>query len=516
MSPSRSARWIRVIVAAFAHRLQQKPVQASSPSSAIQAAGLLRRGPAQGAGVVEERRVGEGRVEGLAGPGPAKPLRDVACRPPRPGRPGRSGRCCRAPGPAASGSRSTPVKLRLRPARRRRQQRAAPAAAGLDHPLRRLGVAGRRQQGRVQPRAIAPRRLAQRGYGRSAVASSVTASIPRGLGVDKGLNVFKLGRLTLPIAVTIVPANGDQGRGRRTLWCVVGDSLSWTPLRRPSRLRAVGGPAGEAGAARTWRAVDALIRERMDSPVPVIPALAEHLIAGRRQAPASAAHRRRRAPVPGRDDDACLKLAAAVEFIHTATLLHDDVVDGSASCAAARSRAHLIWGAPPERAGRRLPVRARLRADGRDGLDDGAGDPGRASRVIAEGEVLQLTRSHDLDLSQDVYLEIIERQDRRTVRRRRRGGRASRPARRRSAAGRLRELRHEPGPGLPAGRRRPRLRRRRRGPGQERRRRLPGGQGDPAAAAGHRPLGPARGRPSGNAPSAAASRPRPTSAAPAS
>ena len=75
-------------------------------------------------------------------------------------------------------------------------------------------------------------------------------------------------------------------------------------------------------------AVDALIRERMQSDVPVIPALAEHLIAagGKRLRPLVAVASAR---LLSADNDAHQLLAAAVEFIHTATLLHDDIVDGS-------------------------------------------------------------------------------------------------------------------------------------------------------------------------------------------
>jgi octaprenyl-diphosphate synthase len=81
-------------------------------------------------------------------------------------------------------------------------------------------------------------------------------------------------------------------------------------------------------AAPDMAAIDALIRRHMESPVPVIPALADHLIAGsaKRLRPLLTVAAARLA---GARDDACLKLAAAVEFIHTATLLHDDVVDES-------------------------------------------------------------------------------------------------------------------------------------------------------------------------------------------
>ncbi|HET6971673.1 MAG TPA: polyprenyl synthetase family protein [Phenylobacterium sp.] len=158
-------------------------------------------------------------------------------------------------------------------------------------------------------------------------------------------------------------------------------------------------------AGPDMRAVDALIRAHMDSPVPVIPALADHPIAGsaKRLRPLLTIAAARLA---GARDDACLKLAAAVEFIHTATLLHDDVVDSS-QLRRGRVAAHLIWGAPASvLVGDFLFARAFE-------LMVGAGSMAaleilaRASRVISEGEVLQLTRSHDLDLSQDVYIEII-------------------------------------------------------------------------------------------------------------
>jgi len=151
--------------------------------------------------------------------------------------------------------------------------------------------------------------------------------------------------------------------------------------------------------------VDALIRERMQSPVSVIPALAEHIIAGsgKRLRPLLTIAAAR---VAGAQDDACLKLAAAVEFIHTATLLHDDVVDSS-ELRRGKVAAHLIWGAPSSvLVGDFLFARAfelMVEAGSMAALEILA----RASRVIAEGEVLQLTRAHDLGLTQDVYLDII-------------------------------------------------------------------------------------------------------------
>lgn len=152
--------------------------------------------------------------------------------------------------------------------------------------------------------------------------------------------------------------------------------------------------------------VDALIRDRMQSPVSVIPALAEHLIGGsaKRLRPLLTIAAAR---VAGARDDACLKLAAAVEFIHTATLLHDDVVDSS-ELRRGKVAAHLIWGAPASvLVGDFLFARSfelMVEAGSMQALEILA----RASRVIAEGEVLQLTRAHDLNLPQETYLEIIK------------------------------------------------------------------------------------------------------------
>ncbi len=158
-------------------------------------------------------------------------------------------------------------------------------------------------------------------------------------------------------------------------------------------------------AAADMGGVDRLITERMQSDVPVIPALAEHLIAagGKRLRPLLTVAAARLA---GSDNDACLKLAASVEFIHTATLLHDDVVDGS-QLRRGKVAAHLIWGAAQSvLVGDFLFARAfelMVETSSMKALAILA----RASRVIAEGEVLQLTRSHDLNLSQAIYLDII-------------------------------------------------------------------------------------------------------------
>jgi octaprenyl-diphosphate synthase len=157
--------------------------------------------------------------------------------------------------------------------------------------------------------------------------------------------------------------------------------------------------------------VNRLITDRMQSDVPIIPALAEHLIAagGKRLRPllTVAAARLAESERASAGNDHCLKLAAAVEFIHTATLLHDDVVDGS-QLRRGKVAAHLIWGAAQSvLVGDFLFARAfelMVETNSMKALEILA----RASRVIAEGEVMQLMRSHDLNLSQAVYLEIIQ------------------------------------------------------------------------------------------------------------
>ena len=158
-------------------------------------------------------------------------------------------------------------------------------------------------------------------------------------------------------------------------------------------------------ASADMAGVDALIRARLESEIPLIPALADHLVqaGGKRLRPLLTVAAARLCDGSGAGAQ---KLAAAVEFIHTATLLHDDVVDGS-KLRRGKVAAHLIWGgAASVLVGDFLFARAfelMVETGSLRSLDILA----RASRIIAEGEVLQLTRAHDLDLDQSTYLEII-------------------------------------------------------------------------------------------------------------
>src|SRR5881398_2312746 len=151
--------------------------------------------------------------------------------------------------------------------------------------------------------------------------------------------------------------------------------------------------------------VNAVILDRMQSDIPLIPELAGHLIAGggKRMRPMLTLASARLLDYSGSRHH---KLAAAVEFIHTATLLHDDVVDGSGLRRGKRT-ANLIWGNPASvLVGDFLFSRAfELMVE--DGSLKVLRILSHASAVIAEGEVEQLTAQRQIDTDEDHYLEII-------------------------------------------------------------------------------------------------------------
>jgi octaprenyl-diphosphate synthase len=157
--------------------------------------------------------------------------------------------------------------------------------------------------------------------------------------------------------------------------------------------------------AAGMNAVNAVILERMQSKVALIPELAGHLIAGggKRMRPMLTLASAALFDYPGTRHH---KLAAAVEFIHTATLLHDDVVDGS-GLRRGRRTANVIWGNPPSvLVGDFLFSRAfELMVE--DGSLKVLKILSAASAVIAEGEVDQLTAQRRIETPEDHYLEII-------------------------------------------------------------------------------------------------------------
>ncbi len=163
-------------------------------------------------------------------------------------------------------------------------------------------------------------------------------------------------------------------------------------------------PLAELVAA-DMNGVNAVILERMQSKVALIPELAGHLIAGggKRMRPMLTLACANLLDYSGSRHH---KLAAAVEFIHTATLLHDDVVDGSGLRRGKRT-ANIIWGNPASvLVGDFLFSRAfELMVE--DGSLKVLKILSHASAVIAEGEVEQLTAQRRIDSDEEQYLTII-------------------------------------------------------------------------------------------------------------
>ena len=166
-------------------------------------------------------------------------------------------------------------------------------------------------------------------------------------------------------------------------------------------------PAIQALAAADMAAVDALIRRRLGSDVVLVNQVAEHIVAagGKRLRPMLLLLAARALGHGGPDAH---QLAAVVEFIHTATLLHDDVVDES-DLRRGRKTANALFGnAASVLVGdflysrsfqlmvelERLPV-MKLLAD--------------TTNAIAEGEVLQLLHIRNPDTDEPAYLKVIER-----------------------------------------------------------------------------------------------------------
>jgi len=153
-------------------------------------------------------------------------------------------------------------------------------------------------------------------------------------------------------------------------------------------------------------AVNALIRERMASEhAPRIPEVTAHLVeaGGKRLRPLLTLAAAR---ICGYGGPYHVHLAATVEFIHTATLLHDDVVDESAR-RRGRPTANLLWDNKSSvlvgdylfsRSFQLMVETGSLRV-----LDILA----NASATIAEGEVLQLTAAQDLGTNEAVYLQVV-------------------------------------------------------------------------------------------------------------
>ena len=151
--------------------------------------------------------------------------------------------------------------------------------------------------------------------------------------------------------------------------------------------------------------VNRLIVARLESRVDLIPQLAGHLVSagGKRVRPMLTLIA---ASLCGYQGTRHHGLAAAVEFIHTATLLHDDVVDQS-DLRRGNATANAVWGNKPSvLVGDFLFARAfQLMVE--DGSIDVLRILSDASAVIAEGEVAQLITANDTETTEAAYMEVI-------------------------------------------------------------------------------------------------------------
>jgi len=154
------------------------------------------------------------------------------------------------------------------------------------------------------------------------------------------------------------------------------------------------------------KAANELIVQRMHSPVALIPQLAGHIVAagGKRLRPVLTLASSRLCGYEGKRH---IALATSVEFIHTATLLHDDVVDHS-ELRRGMATANSLWGNKTSvLVGDFLLARAfELMVE--DGSLEVLDILSHASAVISEGEVAQLITANDTETSESAYMEVIK------------------------------------------------------------------------------------------------------------
>ena len=157
--------------------------------------------------------------------------------------------------------------------------------------------------------------------------------------------------------------------------------------------------------ADDFLAVDGIIKRQLTSRVPLVEKIADYIT--------SAGGKRLRpllvllcGKALGKEGDDLRLLAATIEFLHTATLLHDDVVDMS-GMRRGRATANAQWGNAPS-----VLVGDFLYSRSFEMMVELGSMPvmqilSKATRIIAEGEVLQLSKVRDASTSEETYMEVI-------------------------------------------------------------------------------------------------------------
>lgn len=158
--------------------------------------------------------------------------------------------------------------------------------------------------------------------------------------------------------------------------------------------------------ADEFNAVDVVIDEQLTSDVPLIKTICEHIIhsGGKRLRPLLVLLIAKALNYEG---DHHIILGAIVEFIHTSTLLHDDVIDES-QMRRGKKTANMVWGnSASVLVGDFLYTRIfhlLTRIDNMSVLDTLA----TITKIIAEGEMLQLQNRNNIDVTQASYMNVIE------------------------------------------------------------------------------------------------------------
>ena len=158
-------------------------------------------------------------------------------------------------------------------------------------------------------------------------------------------------------------------------------------------------------AAADMKRVDTTILSRTGSDVAMIPEVANHLISsgGKRLRPMLTLAT---AGLSGYRGEGHIKLAAAVEFMHTATLLHDDVVDES-DMRRGKLAARMLWGNEASVLVGDFLLGQAFRMMVEVGSLPALEILSAAATIIAEGEVMQLAAAKDTTTTEDAYLAVI-------------------------------------------------------------------------------------------------------------